>query len=386
MKDYWQLREELKGSSKLVNESWDAYWKEWSRKFGGDAALAKKLRGGWTPGGITGGAEWSELWAETIIREYGLDKNSSKSSKSGNSSKPKKLNPSDFRFDPEDKKIFTKLSKGKKDNLGFPNFSGVTICDFVSLSLDDMVYVIDGLKDSYLWNDNTKELLDAWILDGMKTLESVAVKIETAFNDWFGSDLMGRGKASVLGVFKAIQACPTRGDWTKADFKGTLYRGKTMSWDKLKELRWKRVGNDLHAEGIYQSRLGAQSWTRSIAVAKNFARSAGNSQASGSPEAELHISGISGGVMPKPGTGKVSGSAPVIVSAEVPIEQRMLSERASRKIAARAGIGSSEEEVIRVSNAPIKAKFILTKGTLVSAVRNDSEAVAYIYKTLLREK
>jgi hypothetical protein len=383
MKDYWQLREELKGSSKLVNESWDAYWKEWSRKFGGDAALAKKLRGGWTPGGITGGAEWSELWAETIIREYGLDKNSSKS---GNSSKPKKLNPSDYQFDPEDKKIFTKLSKGKKDNLGFPNFSGVTICDFVSLSLDDMVYVIDGLKDSYLWNDNTKELLDAWILDGMKTLESVAVKIETAFNDWFGSDLMGRGKASVLGVFKAIQACPTRGDWTKADFKGTLYRGKTMSWDKLKELRWKRVGNDLHAEGIYQSRLGAQSWTRSIAVAKNFARSAGNSQASGSPEAELHISGISGGVMPKPGTGKVSGSAPVIVSAEVPIEQRMLSERASRKLAARAGIGSSEEEVIRVSNAPIKAKFILTKGTLVSAVRNDSEAVAYIYKTLLREK
>lgn len=382
MKDYWQLREELKGSSKLVNESWDAYWKEWSRKFGGDAALAKKLRGGWTPGGITGGAEWSELWAETIIREYGLDKNSSKS---GNSSKPKKLNPSDYQFDPEDKKIFTKLSKGKKDNLGFPNFSGVTICDFVSLSLDDMVYVIDGLKDSYLWNDNTKELLDAWILDGMKTLESVAVKIETAFNDWFGSDLMGRGKASVLGVFKAIQACPTRGDWTKADFKGTLYRGKTMSWDKLKELKWKRVGNDLHAEGIYQSRLGAQSWTRSIAVAKNFARGAG-SGGSGSPEAELHISGISGGVMPKPGTGKVSGSAPVIVSAEVPIEQRMLSERASRKIAARAGIGSSEEEVIRVSNAPIKAKFILTKGTLVSAVRNDSEAVAYIYKTLLREK
>jgi hypothetical protein len=309
MKDYWQLREELKGSSKLVNESWDAYWKEWSRKFGGDAALAKKLRGGWTPGGITGGAEWSELWAETIIREYGLDKNSSKS---GNSSKPKKLNPSDYQFDPEDKKIFTKLSKGKKDNLGFPNFSGVTICDFVSLSLDDMVYVIDGLKDSYLWNDNTKELLDAWILDGMKTLESVAVKIDTAFNDWFGSDLMGRGKASVLGVFKAIQACPTRGDWTKADFKGTLYRGKTMSWDKLKELRWKRVGNDLHAEGIYQSRLGAQSWTRSIAVAKNFARGAG-SGGSGSPEAELHISGISGG-------------------------------------------------------------------------RNDSEAVAYIYKTLLREK
>ena len=90
--------------------------------------------------------------------------------------------------------------------------------------------------------------------------------------------------------------------------------------------------------------------------------------------------------MPKPGTGKVSGSAPVIVSAEVPKEQCMLSERASRKLAARAGISSSEEEVIRVSNAPIKAKFILTKGTLVSAVRNDTEAVAYIYKTLLREK
>ena len=331
MKNYWQLREELKCSSKSVNESLNdlAYYQ---------------------------------------------------------SSKPKKLNASDFRFDPEDKKIFTKLSKDKKDNLGFPNFSGVTICDFVSLPIDDMVYVIDGLKDSYEWNKDTYDLLNAWDLDGMKTLESVAVKIETAFDDWFGSDLMGRGKASVLGVFKAIQACSTRGDWTKADFKGTLYRGKTMSWDKLKELRWKRVGGDLHAEGIYQSRLGAQSWTRSIAVAKRFARSAGNSLASGSPEAELHISGISGGVMPKPGTAKVSGSAPVIVSAAVPKEQCMLSERASRKLAARAGIGSSEEEVIRVSNAPIKAKFILTKGTLVSAVRNDTEAVAYIYKTLLREK
>ena len=331
MKNYWQLREELKCSSKSVNESINdlAYYQ---------------------------------------------------------SSKPKKLNASDFRFDPEDKKIFTKLSKGKKDNLGFPNFSGVTVCDFVSLPIDDMVYVIDGLKDSYEWNRDTYDLLNAWDLDGMKTLESVADKIDTAFDDWFGSDLMGRGKASVLGVFKAIQACSTRGDWTKADFKGTLYRGKTMSWDKLKELRWKRVGGDLHAEGIYQSRLGAQSWTRSIDVAKRFARSAGNSEASGSPEAELHISGISGGVMPKPGTGKVSGSAPVIVSAEVPKEQCMLSERASRKLAARAGIGSSEEEVIRVSNASIKAKFILTKGTLSSAVRDDNKAVAYIYKTLLREK
>jgi hypothetical protein len=374
MKTYWQLREEFKPSF-----AWDAEWREYSRKFGGDAALVKKLRGGWAPSGVY----WTKEWAETIITEYGLEKNSSKS---GNSSKSKKLNPSDFRFDPEDKKIFTKLSKGKKDNLGFPNFSGVTICDFVSLPIDDMVYVIDGLKDSYEWNKDTYDLLNAWDLDGMKTLESVADKIDTAFDDWFGSDLMGRGKASVLGVFKAIQACSTREDWTKADFKGTLYRGKTMSWDKLKELKWKRVGDDLHAEGIYQSRLGAQSWTRSIAVAKNFARSAGNSQASGSPEAELHISGISGGVMPKPGTGKVSGSAPVIVSAEVPKEQCMLSERASRKLAARAGIGSSEEEVIRVSNASIKAKFILTKGILRLAVRNDTEAVAYIYKTLLREK
>jgi len=373
MKTYWQLREEFKPSF-----AWDAEWRKYSNKFGGYAALVKKLRGGWAPSGVY----WTKEWAEEIIRVYRLEKNSSES---GNSSKSKKLNPSDFRFDPEDEKIFTKLSKGKKDNLGFPNFSGVTVCDFVSLPIDDMVYVIDGLKDSYEFCDDTYDLLNAWDLDGMKTLESVANKIDTAFDDWFGSDLMGRGKASVLGVFKAIQACSTRGDWTKADFKGTLYRGKTMSWDKLKELRWKRVGGDLHAEGIYQSRLGAQSWTRSIAVAKNFARRAG-SDASGSPEAELHISGISGGVMPKPGTAKVSGSAPVIVSAEVPKEQCMLSERASRKLAARAGIGSSEEEVIRVSNAPIKAKFILTKGTLSSAVRDDTEAVAYIYKTLLREK
>lgn len=378
MKDYWQLKQELKTSSKLVNESWDAYWEEWSRRFGGNAALVKKLRGGWTPTG-----EWSELWAETIIREYGLEKTSSKSSKS--SSDPYRRPASDYQFDPEDKKIFTKLSKGKKDNLGFPNFSGVTICDFVSLPLDDMVYVIDGLKDSYAWNDNTKDLLYDWDLDGFKTLESVADKIDMAFDDWFGSDLMGRGKESVLGVFKAIQACSTRGDWTKADFKGSLYRGKTMSWDKLKELRWKRVGNDLHAEGIYQSRLGAQSWTINVAVAKNFARNAGTN-ASGSPEAELHISGISGGVMPKPGTGKVTGSAPVIVSAEVPKEQCMLSKRASRLLSRKAGIGDYEEEVIRVSNAPIKAKFILTKGTLSSAVRNDKKAVEYIYKTLLREK
>jgi hypothetical protein len=379
MKDYWQLKQELKGSSKLVNESWDAFWKEWSRRFGGNAALVKKLRGGWSPTG-----EWSELWAETIIREYGLEKTSSKSSKSDNSSKPKKLNPSDFRFDPEDKKIFTKLSKGKKDNLGFPNFSGVTICDLVSLPLDDMLVVFEGVLDDF-WSDDTRELFDAWDLDGMKTLESVAEKIDTAFKDWFGSGLMGRGKESVLGVFRAIQACSTRADWTKPDFKGSLYRGKTMSWDKLKELKWKRVGGDLYAEGIYQSRLGAQSWTRSIAVAKNFARNAGTA-GSGSPEAELHISGISGGVMPKPGTAKVSGSAPVIVSAEVPKEQCMLSERASRQLSREAGIGDYEQEVIRVSNAPIKAKFILTKGTLSSAVRADSEAVAYIYKTLLREK
>jgi hypothetical protein len=376
MKTYWQLREEFKPSF-----AWDAEWRKYSNKFGGYAALVKKLRGGWAPSGVY----WTKDWAEEIIRVYGLEKNSSKS---GNSSKSKKLNPSDFRFDPEDEKIFTKLSKGKKDNLGFPNFSGVTVCDFVSLPIDDMIHVIDGLKEygGYEWGDDTTDLLNAWGLDGMKTLESVADKIDTAFNDWFGSSLMGRGKASVLEVFKAIQACSTRADWTKADFKGTLYRGKTMSWDKLKELRWKQVGNDLHAEGIYQSRFGAQSWTRNIFVAKNFARSAGNSEASGSPEAELHISGISGGEYPKPGIAKVTGWAPVIVSVAVPKEQCMLSKRASIKFALRAGIGSGEEEVIRVSNAPIKAKFILTKGTLSSAVRDDTEAVAYIYKTLLREK
>ena len=85
MKTYWQLREEFKPSF-----AWDAEWRKYSNKFGGYAALVKKLRGGWAPSGVY----WSKDWAEEIIRVYRLEKNSSES---GNSSKSKKLNPSDFR-------------------------------------------------------------------------------------------------------------------------------------------------------------------------------------------------------------------------------------------------------------------------------------------------
>ena len=319
---------------------------------------------------------------------------SSKTSKKSSSSYKDKDDDYYYKLDSYDNKLFLKITKGKKDKDGFPDFSNVTMCDIISLPYDEMAYVRLGFpwKDAMVidmaWAENTKYFLEEWQMNGWSKFEAVVLKLNDAFKHWFGSNLMGRGKSSVLEVFKAIRDCPTRANWTIPNFSGAVYRGKTIPWDKAKQMKWKQVGSELHAEGIYQSRLGAQSWTTDISVAKTFARNStiGDANASGSVEGRIQISGISGGDLPSVGSTKISGWIPVVVSAAVPKQECILNAQSSKKIGETAGLGVYEREVIRVSNAPIKAKFIITKESLRGAVRHEDSVVEYIYKTLLGKK
>lgn len=359
MKDYWQLRKDLKA---VVKED---SLNDIARYF--NATTKQSSSSSKTP------------------------KKSSSSYKDKDDDSPKLK---DYKLDSYDNKLFLKITKGKKDKDGLPDFSNVTMCDIISLPYDEMAYVRLGFpwEDAMVidaeWGENTKYFLEDWKLNGWSKFEAVVLKLNDAFQDWFGSNLMGRGKSSVLEVFKAIRDCPTRANWTIPNFSGTVYRGKTIPWDKAKQMKWKQVGSELHAEGIYQSRLGAQSWTTDISVAKSFARNStiGDANASGSVEGRIQISGISGGDIPSVGSTKISGWIPVVVSAAVPKQECILNAQSSKKIGETAGLGVYEREVIRVSNTPIKAKFIITKESLRGAVRHEDSVVEYIYKTLLGKK
>lgn len=284
-------------------------------------------------------------------------------------------------FHPADEKIFLKVSKGKRDANGIPDFTGVTFCDLISLNLQDFCRMLFATGGSKRQTDDFVNYSD-YKVRGWYALTGMAERIREAFGDAFGDVLMGGGKSSVVQVFRDIKACSTRGDWARFS-GGILYRGKRISWGKFKSMPWRVVGKNLECTAIYQSKLAMQSWTIDLKVAKKFA--AGGEGAMSDMDLEIPTSWSDAREEEVYGR-NITGFLPVIIQANIPAKDCMFNPYMIDKIQRAIEYGGlNEKEVLRVSTEPIRAKFTVTREMLELVTEND-EQVDHIFNIIGKRK
>ena len=272
-------------------------------------------------------------------------------------------------FHPTDEKILLKVSKGKRDANGIPDFTGVTFCDLISLNLQDfcqMLFATDGSKRQ---SDHFVNYSD-YKIRGWYPLHGMTEKIKEVFGEAFGDALMGGGKSSVVQLFRDIKACSNRGDWARFA-GGTLYRGKRISWDKFKSMPWRLVGKNLECTAIYQSKLAMQSWTIDPKVAKSFAAGAEGAMS----DMDLEIPTTWSDERDEEVYGRnITGFLPVIIQANIPAKDCVFNPHMLSQVQRVIGYGGlNEKEVLRVSTEPIRAKFTVTRGMLETVTNNNDE-------------
>ena len=284
-------------------------------------------------------------------------------------------------FHPTDEKILLKVSKGKRDANGIPDFTGVTFCDLISLNLQDFCRMLFATGGSKRQTDDFVNYSD-YKVRGWYALTGMAERIREAFGDAFGDVLMGGGKSSVVQVFRDIKACSTRGDWARFS-GGILYRGKRISWGKFKSMPWRVVGKNLECTAIYQSKLAMQSWTIDLKVAKKFA--AGGEGAMSDMDLEIPTSWSDAREEEVYGR-NITGFLPVIIQANIPAKDCMFNPYMIDKIQRAIEYGGlNEKEVLRVSTEPIRAKFTVTREMLELVTEND-EQIDHIFNIIGKRK
>jgi hypothetical protein len=284
-------------------------------------------------------------------------------------------------FHPTDEKILLKVSKGKRDENGIPDFTGVTFCDLISLNLQDfcrMLFATDGSKRQ---SDHFVNYSD-YKIRGWYALTGMTDRIRQAFEDAFGDSLMGGGKSSVVQLFRDIKACSNRGDWARFA-GGTLYRGKRISWDKFKSMPWRLVGKNLECTAIYQSKLAMQSWTIDPKVAKSFAAGAEGAMS----DMDLEIPTTWSDTKDEEVYGRnITGFLPVIIQANIPAKDCVFNPHMLSQVQRVIGYGGlNEKEVLRVSTEPIRAKFTVTREMLKLVTEYD-EQIDHIFNMIGKRK
>jgi hypothetical protein len=272
-------------------------------------------------------------------------------------------------FHPTDEKILLKVSKGKRDANGIPDFTGVTFCDLISLNLEDFCQMLFATSGSKRQSDDFISY-SGYKIRGWYPLQGMTERITDMFGKAFGDSLMGGGKSSVVQFFRDIQACPNRGDWARFA-GGTLYRGKRISWGKFKSMPWRLVGKNLECVATYQSKLAMQSWTIDPKVAKDFATGAEGAMSS----MDLQITSSWDDTKYQEVYGRnITGFLPVIIQATVPAKDCLFNPRMLKQVQRTIGYADlNEKEVLRVSTEPIQAKFTVTREMLETSTENDDQ-------------
>jgi len=150
-----------------------------------------------------------------------------------------------------------------------------------------------------------------------------------ALNLWF--DQSGDTKR-FMGKIVEMGMCPNKAKW--ASWSGKGYRGLTKPKEWAKKLKYTGEtvvkGEYLYlvANGIYQSRYTAQSWTNDFEVAVSFANS--------------------------------DRDIPVVIEIELTRENTLFSPESSVTLS-----GFGESEIIRVGNRPTKVKVYVNIGFMI---------------------
>ena len=287
-------------------------------------------------------------------------------------------------FNPKDEKLLLKINKGKRDENGVPDLTGITLCDIVSLNTDDFRYLLRHVGSGFFSRQSDDFIMSGYKVRGWYTFDGMLDKIREVFGQAFGDELMGSGKSEVVHVFRNIKSCSTRGDWARFA-GGTLYRGKKISWKKFKQMPWRvsSGGRQLECTATYQSKLAMQSWTTDLITARSFA-SGHEGAMSG---LDLEIPERWDDRADKEVYGKdITGFLPVIIQAVIPAKDCLFNPNTLDKIQKAIDMGGlNEKEVLRVSTEPIKAKFFVTRQMLEYSTVND-EQVDHIFNIISKRK
>lgn len=286
-------------------------------------------------------------------------------------------------FGSADEKLFLKVTKGKRDANGVPDFTGVTLCDVVALNVDDFGGLIEIMHGENYSRDTEEFVYSDYKIRGWYPFRGIVENLGNVFDRAFGDALMGAGKSEVVNIFRSMKACANRGDWARFD-GGTLYRGKRISWKQFSGMPWQVIDDRLECTATYQSKLAMQSWTVNPKVASKFAAGREGAMA----QQDLYIPRIynnnTGDFL---GYGRdIKGFLPVIIQANVPAKDCFLNPKLLDKFQRKIGHGYlKEEEVLRISTEPIRAKFIVGKGMLKSVTEYGDE-IKHIFDIVKKRK
>jgi hypothetical protein len=287
-------------------------------------------------------------------------------------------------FSPGLEKLLLKVTKGNKDKNGVPDFSKTTLCDIVSLNLEDFGNLLQTISDANYTERDEEFIHSDYQIRGWNAFENKVNDIQDAFDKAFGDALMGGSKSSVINIFRAMQSCSNKGDWA-TPVSGSLYRGKKISWEQFKKMPWRFVsGNEvLKCTATYQSKLAMQSWTTDPKVALNFSGTQGaqSHYDLNVPELYTDTDGLSLTY------GKnITGFLPVVIEANVPMKDRFLNPNLINTLQKKIGhAGLREKEVLRLSTEPIKATFTVTKSMLEKVVEEKGQ-VEHIFNIIKNRK
>lgn len=286
-------------------------------------------------------------------------------------------------FSPEEERAFLKVTKGKRDANGVPDFTGVTLCDIVSLNVDDFGLVLDTAGGGN-WSARGDEFTYSdYKIRGWYPFTGIAHRIYDALDKAFGDALMGAGKSSVIDIFRQMKSCPNRGDWARYE-GGTLYRGKRISWKQFSRMPWKIVNGQLQCTSTYQSKLAMQSWTIDPKVAYDFAAGHEGAMSGKDLRMDEFWDDDTGDFIRY--SRDIVGFLPTVIQAVVPAKDCFLNPVLLDRLQRKLGHGLlKEKEVLRISTAPIRAQFTVTKKMLRMVTNNDDE-VDHIFNLVLKRK
>jgi hypothetical protein len=157
---------------------------------------------------------------------------------------------------------------------------------------------------------------------------------------------------SVKLSLKPLLACPSRASWTWYD--GEAYRGTTLGMDDFKTMKFKNVSftgstNYLIGDITYTSRYEGQSWSTTFRIAETFGKTSVKY------------------VRERTNKSRVMA----IMEAQLTKQETLFDGKASSDILnAVMGIIDDEEEVLRLSNKPIRCKVYVPVRGFVAMMQN----------------
>ena len=220
---------------------------------------------------------------------------------------------------------------------------------FETVRYDYNMIETDKIKTAY---DEYRKKFAVGAPDITKEIWMVAVNIGEHFKLGVDADISQSEMNTMKRGLKSLIACPSRASWSW--FDGLAYRGTTLGLDDFKNVKFDNVafvggGNYLITDITYKSRYEGQSWTYTFSIAETFAKTSSR--------------------FVRDRTNKSRVMA--IMEAHLSKQETLFNRYASSALlSAVIGSVSDEDEVIRLSNTPLRCKVYIPVRAFVAMMQN----------------